>query len=680
VLIDPAEGSEPKDVIRLILNVEDRFPVDTHIIEDGKENKRLTMQVPNQQLLNGINVLEYTQTRPGQNFDRSTPPLRLLYHEHRPGNRDMDASTDGHSQLQFELEQSVIDNGVIGSTTQVKITVTYPFFRAFDSIAVNCGGVIYRHEVTLAEQQEIPSAKPFSLSFFIPRSVFEQAGSRQQFPIRYTVNDRVNNTPDPTAIWSKTIYIDVDLEDRYRPAPIFREVIDDETDDRSTIDLAKLAGGQLLLIIHADATRFAVNDSIVATFKSPQAADITVQGVVRSQAGQLMPVVLQILNAYLIVDRKVSATYRQLRNNVFIADSRTAEATVIGSALPDLPPPQVLQAPDGVLDPAQHSTATARVQVLGYSPGDRVRLIAKGAPGPGSPTFNPVALNANSRANFTLTKAFIDANRTRVVELNYMLIRGSSEWPSRTLHLTILDVTQTPVITSVTAGEEDVADRGATYYRTLTIRGTATAGQEVEVHFDNVPIVRIPVNSNGIWTLHERVYNVNTHTVTVLTTDGSNLISLPRVFTVMAGLLDEVTNFVTPGLNGWAPGPAFGDSEIQWYFHPDIKQYVLVHYVKNYAPAGAILYKDFNNLTPGSSYIFSVNTALVSGSGPWPRLGLGHNPRKDVLNNINHHTFVPYRFYFIATRPTDRLYLFSDVDKGSGYGMMFAWFQITKIT
>ncbi|WP_460147266.1 Ig-like domain-containing protein [Pseudomonas sp. S2_A02] len=110
----------------------------------------------------------------------------------------------------------------------------------------------------------------------------------------------------------------------------------------------------------------------------------------------------------------------------------------IGDPAQSLQPPTVRRAPDGVLDPLENNEAArARVHVASPRAGDQVRLLVRGTPGEGSPTFTPQPLNADNVAVFLLLPSFIAENRGQQVEILYELIRNGKAILSRPLMLTV---------------------------------------------------------------------------------------------------------------------------------------------------------------------------------------------------------------------------------------------------
>jgi hypothetical protein len=677
VIIDPLVDGAELDVIDLILN---GSICDTLIVGTGQENARHLMKIPNH-LLNpqAVNFLVAMVSRVSGNPARSDPPLSILYNEIRPGNKDLDTEP-GHSELQLKLPQDIIDNGLDAARALqgVEVSFCYPYCRAHDDIELLMGTLTLHFKVLPSEATEFGVSAPICIKRLLAAQDFQNAGDSPDFLLQYTVHDQITNGPDPTAPFSAHIVIDVDIAGVRRPAPMF---FDNPNDTDSTlIDLEPMAGEDLIMLIRAAAPQFAIGDTIVATYSSPPDRDFTVSGTVTGQFGIPSPLPLPVPNNLVISGRRVTGRYVQSRNGVFIANSKIANARVIGVGIPDLPPPVVIVAPGNVLEPKDNPQgARGRVVVPGFRAGDEVQLIVRGAPGAGSPTFAPVGLDDNGQADFPLDTAFIRANRGRVVIVSYLFIRGARQLPSRELTLTVNDASETPEITSVTAGDAVVADRATTYYRALSISGTADAGSEVEVLDNNISLGRFRVNDSGVWTITERTFTVATHTLIARTTDGSDLVSGTRAFTVLEGLVLDVTNFYHPAYNYWQQGPAVGPNDLSFFVHTPVKQYVLFNNTNTHNSAGVVLYKDYNNLTPGRTYTFTVNVARYPQLYTAPVLKWHTNERTTANLTINHAEMRHYTLDFIPRTPSDRLCISNVLATGTGNDYIIAWIQIQRM-
>lgn len=121
-----------------------------------------------------------------------------------------------------------------------------------------------------------------------------------------------------------------------------------------------------------------------------------------------------------------------------LPQASVAHEFFLGEASAALQPPTVWRTSGGALDPMENLTgATARVHLAAPRQDDRVQLKVLGAPGAGSPTFEPLPLDAENRAAFPLTTAFIAENLGKKVEFSYELHRNSRTLTSELLELTV---------------------------------------------------------------------------------------------------------------------------------------------------------------------------------------------------------------------------------------------------
>ncbi|MHC8292568.1 Ig-like domain-containing protein [Pseudomonas sp. LB3P58] len=437
VEVDPYLGQQPGDTVTLNLNGQPG--IDSQ--QTASDSSTTTLYIPKKLLLPDItNRLTYSVTRNSQNIGTSQPPLELLYNAIRPGNQDTNPGEDGHSRLDLLLPDAIKHGvGPDFPVAGAQVCVSYPYCRAYDRIRLNCNGHDVFHTVTSLQAPKPGSDEPVTVCFTLTRADLENAKDHPQFKFSYTVTDQLGNGPDTDSPWSATQIADVDLSGSRLPAPILREIQNDPTDEPGIIDLEKLGKNPLLLIVLTSDHRFLPGDTLNATYTAkvtglPDVV-VTVSGIVEADDfGQKKPCVLQVANDQVIASSVVTATYQLLRNGPVLGSSRVASARVIGEGLPDLKPPRLQKSVNGLLDPldaANLQGANGQVEVLGYRKGDTVQLIVEGAPGAGSPTFTPLPLNANSRANFPLTKAFIAANMGKEkVRLSFLLNRDGKPLPS----------------------------------------------------------------------------------------------------------------------------------------------------------------------------------------------------------------------------------------------------------
>lgn len=445
ITLDPWPGKEAFESAMLILNGEDA-PVDSQEVQPGTEADRISFRVPHLRLNDGINMLECCVRRISGNEEYSWRPLTMLYHAVRPGIEDQDDSVEGHSELTLEFpiaENNGIDvvrEGLNSNLQQLTLHLRYPFRRRDDHVDIRFGTYIFHYTVLPSQAPSDLFDKTTPLVVVIPAAELDQIPRGRNVPVEFMVTDRVDNTTTPQQPWSAPKLINVDRNDEDLPELIFSEDPNDNNDNPEEIDLQKLAGGELTLVIMTNHRSYKAGDLVRATFRGPSNPDYPVPvGTVEAQFGQTIPLFLKVPNNLLIPGEEVHADYETEFRSIGQQNySRKSYATVVGVALPDLAPPWVVDAPGGVLLPIRNqSGATAWVEVSGFLPGDQVQLVVDGASGAGSPVFQPVPLDANGQAQFALLPAFIVANMDMTVDISYVLIRGAAQKTSPTLILTV---------------------------------------------------------------------------------------------------------------------------------------------------------------------------------------------------------------------------------------------------
>lgn len=247
--------------------------------------------------------------------------------------------------------------------------------------------------------------------------------------------------------------------------------------------------------------------------------------------------------------------------------------------------------------------------------------------------------------------------------------------PSTVYAFSVLE-SQTPIITEVRAGNTVIAPNGSTYQQSnFAIKGTATNGQTIDIYDDASKIGSATV-TDGVWTLSGQTFGAARHSLTARTTNGSNLISQPHVFTVMQGLIQDLTNFHYLGFNGWGTGNAVHQRDLTFHFNHG--QYVLNNYTYTMASAGLLLYKTFHNLEPFRTYTFTIAVARFDGRFAAPIFRLRTDqvvgPATYILNRYVH----TLSLTFTPTTPTQTLYLDSLEASGVGNDWDMAWIQVLR--
>ncbi|MCO8312258.1 hypothetical protein [Pseudomonas mandelii] len=110
----------------------------------------------------------------------------------------------------------------------------------------------------------------------------------------------------------------------------------------------------------------------------------------------------------------------------------------IGTPLPTLLEPTVIEAPDRILDPNSYQDGfTVRVTTSTFEPDDAIELTVNGRPGDGSTIPERKMVNGQANVDFNILAVITGANLKTVVSISYKVIRLGQETPSKTLELSI---------------------------------------------------------------------------------------------------------------------------------------------------------------------------------------------------------------------------------------------------
>ncbi|MCL5226502.1 hypothetical protein M4Z12_10415, partial [Pseudomonas sp. In614] len=460
VEVNPYPDQEAGDTV--FLNLDEYNGIDSR--QTQSDSDTVALYIPKNMLKQDtLHKLSYSVVRGSQNRGTSEPLLELLYNLVRPGNQDRapgPGENDGHSELELLLPDEIKnDVGPDFPVAGVPVCVSYPFCRAYDRIRLNLNGHDVYHTVTPLEAPLPGSATPVKVCFTVTRADLAAGGDHPQFNISYTLTDQCGNGPDPDAPWSASQVVDVDLAGRQLVAPDLAEDPDDPSDDPATIDLIKLGTKDLTVSVHTFAPVWQVNDRIrVAYTATPPTGPVADQLITADVTRVPFTYKLMVDNAKVLPNSVVRARYELVRNNVVIATSRIATARVIGGGAVELRPPFLVGATNPIDVLAYPDGVTVRVEHLTAESGDKAHLVEV-SPLPDTPAFPSPVLNANHRANFNLSPAFLAARQGKNIELKWELIRnGAKVAESPVLALTVNRIVDgdtrlpTPTITAVTDG------------------------------------------------------------------------------------------------------------------------------------------------------------------------------------------------------------------------------------
>lgn len=336
VLFGPWLGQVKYEVVDLLLNGSPT-PVDSEIVMD--DTKAVELRLPLGLLTDGVNTFQCRVKRQSGNEDSAE--LKVLYSVNAPAGEDPVAGV-GHSRLSIDVNPKSVGPGEVAKG--VILEMDYPHKRLYDTLTIDCGGQIIKHQIVPTPQDPNPETKPVVLTLFA--NDFANDPNNPQFPIRYNVVSQVGNlsgtSPQgqftPHDHWSELCLIDVHLDRNELEMAILREILSENNDNPSIVDLGKLNGGPLWALIHLIASVWQPGDEIHLTFTAVDGngtvvATYEVTLTIGPVPGQMS---VDIPNVKIIADSKVHVVYEQIRGGKVIGVSNVAEAQVEGTALPEL--------------------------------------------------------------------------------------------------------------------------------------------------------------------------------------------------------------------------------------------------------------------------------------------------------------------------------------------------------
>ncbi|POA47015.1 hypothetical protein C1893_17795 [Pseudomonas sp. MPR-ANC1] len=433
VFIEPASTAQDGDVYVVRLNGE---RVTSAIIAAGEATLRVIVYVALGKWKTPLNVLEYALERGGLEVEASAP-LTVIYHDKRPGNVDRFPEEEGHSELMLEVPPDALDEGVDPDRARagVNVRVAYPLMRAFDTVVLYCNGKTLSHAVSADEaDRQLP------IQMTIDEATFRAGGDNPRFELRYTVLDRVGNSPDVNSPNSASQYLYVNLDGTWYDPPIITEDPNDPDDDASIIELEKLAGKPATAQIYVSRS-WLRDDEIRLTGRFYGEDGALLEHLTFKELVKNAPFSYSIPLPYAAFAGAAKGhavfSYQRVSQGSELDRSYVQKVDIIGEPATDLLAP-VLVGSGYVIDPlAVPDGVTARVEYLEDKPGDKARLLIQGAAGLGSPAFAASAFNKNHRANFLIASPVFAASHGKTVQLAWQLLRGATTQPSAHRDVTI---------------------------------------------------------------------------------------------------------------------------------------------------------------------------------------------------------------------------------------------------
>lgn len=420
VFIAPATSAQDGDTYVVRLNGE---TVATKPIATGEAAQGVIVYVALDKWKTPLNVLDYGLERDEVEVEASAA-LTVIYHDKRPGNVDRYPDEAGHSELVLDVDPDALDEGVGPDRARagVNVKVTYSMMRAFDTVVLYCHGKTLSYPVS---EDEAARQQPIQMT--IDEATFRAAGDSPNFELRYTVFDRVGNSPDVNSPNSASQYLYVNLKGSWYDAPVVSEDPADPEDDASTIELDKLAGKPAIANIYVSPS-WLRDDEIRLTGRFFSEDGALLERLTLTQQVKNVPFSYTIPWPYSSFAAAAKGhavfTYQRVSQGAELERSSALKTQILGQPAATLSPPTLVGS-GYVIDPLDWPNGvTARVEYLEDQPGDKARLVIQGATGPGSPVFAARTFNANHRANFLIESPVLAASHGKTVRLQWELLRG----------------------------------------------------------------------------------------------------------------------------------------------------------------------------------------------------------------------------------------------------------------
>lgn len=383
-------------------------------------NEIMTFDLFQSDLRDGsINIIQYKLENHAGNVSESTE-LWALYSATLPGGNNVPGTGD-HPALAISLPAELGNPPSIGKDEVdqgVLLTFDYPYRKAHDTITYEINRERFTYTVKPDEVD-----KPVSV--LIDRAKFELVGSLENCPFSYTVVDQLLNATHQRR-WSKQLRANIDIDRVTLDKPILREDPDDDMDDPTIVDLDKLQGRPLLVVIIPKAPAFQKDDDVLVTYRSSESdVDLTIPGKITASFGALLPCIVQVPNNRVIAASDLEVTFKLSRpDGKPVGLSKTATATVTGTAPAELMPPTLVAPAISPIDVLIYEDGvTVRIEHLSAINNDQARLVEVD-PLPGAIPFPLVLIDQNKRAEFQLTPAFLVTRRGTSIKLKWELVRA----------------------------------------------------------------------------------------------------------------------------------------------------------------------------------------------------------------------------------------------------------------
>lgn len=329
-------------------------------------NEPVYLRIPIHRIEAGYIIGFYRVRRVDGGLPENSARLTYRVKLDRPGGNDPDAGEPGHQGLtEPSLPQDVIDFGVGPEYLEDGVPVTiapYENMRLYDTLELHWGSETLTHR--LDEEAELNN----EVVILVPGDTLLEAGNDDGINVVYKVYDEVfNNSRDSEEFpWSPTVEVEVDIGD----APLAEAYVVQAGADQRQIDLEELGHEDVTVEASVERGQADGSESITLTWRG-----LTRDGAVvlhnETKPLERSPRTLEfrIPNGLVqeIAMGRVVVFFHLVKTDGTVVASKRNSLYVIGEAQ-GLIPPELLDAPEGVLPP---ELEYARVEIPNY-PGKAV--------------------------------------------------------------------------------------------------------------------------------------------------------------------------------------------------------------------------------------------------------------------------------------------------------------------
>lgn len=222
--------------------------VTTEIVDPTEVSQRVTAFVDSARLTNGPHTLQHRVTRADQSPEISDA-IDILVKLDRPGGKDQNGDTPGHSELKLILPEEIINDGVDAEAAEngvpVKIT-PYPDMTEEDRIKLSWGGEFVYHTVTAEDVEAGKNDQPIEIMVEEDTILARGDSDANGLAVTFEVYDVVQNRSED---WAAEVRIVVDTGNSRLGAPIVEQAVD------NILKLDDLEGGPVTVQIWAATAR-----------------------------------------------------------------------------------------------------------------------------------------------------------------------------------------------------------------------------------------------------------------------------------------------------------------------------------------------------------------------------------------------------------------------------------------